>query len=139
MVNGQVHVHSRWRCNSHTGPGGLQPLEFMEVSEKGPLKAALIATNLVEDLRIQKHSSVDQPAQAELPSLLPLPAVLLPLDALLLPLLASLLCFQIVGWNGRTEKTEGRHAYVALLVLQIFLGHSCGRGRYLHFVANDTP
>ena len=44
MVNGQVHVHGRRRRNGHTGPGGLQSLEFMEVPEKRPLKAVLVAS-----------------------------------------------------------------------------------------------
>lgn len=33
MVNGQVNVHGRGRCNGRAGPGGLQSLEFVEIPE----------------------------------------------------------------------------------------------------------
>ncbi len=33
MVNGQVNVHGRGRCNGRAQPGGLQSLEFVEIPE----------------------------------------------------------------------------------------------------------
>ena len=51
LMNGQVDVHSRGRCYGHTGAGGLQSLKFVEVPEKRPLKAVLVASHLLEGIR----------------------------------------------------------------------------------------